>query len=879
VTLAAGSKLGPYEILGQIGAGGMGEVYRAKDPRLGREVAIKVLPASFSQDADRLRRFEQEAKAAGVLNHPNITAVYDIGTHEDAPYVVQELLEGETLRSILSGGKLSPRKAIDYSMQIAHGLSAAHEKGIVHRDLKPENLFVTKDGRVKILDFGLAKLRDPQLPAGSLLSQQETVPWTSPGVVLGTVGYMSPEQVRGDPVDARADVFSFGAVLYEMLSGQRAFRGETPVQTMNAILSEDPPTLSSVNPALPPVLERIVHRCLEKQPEDRFHSAHDIGIALQTISGSTERVFTPEIRARSTWRQAAPWAATALVVVVAAVAVAVLWPRPPTAVVMRFSITLPAEHRSTPRQATPLALSPDGTRLVFAAERAGRSQLFLRELDQLRAEPLADTEGARNPFFSPDGGWIGFFTEHGTLQKLSVTGGSPVTICDVQSGYYNGASWGLDDTIFFSQTSRSGGLWRVSASGGTPEKLSPGRWPQVLPDGRHVLFSSMVEGSVSDYQPAVLSLETGESRTLDRGRAGVRYVPSGHLVYGESGGLTAVPFDLSALELRGSPRPVLDGVSVYPYGLAHVAVSDNGSLAYLPGAFRSTLEWVDREGRTRPFLDERGDLWRPRISPDGTKVALVGITERDPWNVWIYDVERGTRNRLTDAGSLRAPAWTPDGARVTFMGPDDHTLYWRNADGSGPVEPLRPGVVPATEHLHPGDWSPDGSQLVVTRSEADINHDIWVIPLDGEPWPVVATEQFDGSPVFSPDGRWLAYVSNESGRLEVYVKAFPGPGGRWVVSTNGGVGPAWSPDGRELFFRDQGGRTMMAASFAGEPEVRIGAPRRLFEGDYSPDEPSCRHYDITPDGQRFLMIRAPEQRSINIVVNWFEELKRLAPVD
>jgi serine/threonine protein kinase len=341
MALSAGRRLGPYEILEPLGAGGMGEVYRARDPRLEREVAIKVLPEELCRDPERLRRFETEALAAATLNHPNILDVHDTGAEEGVPYIVSELLEGETLRERLRSAALPPRKAINYAVQIAQGLAAAHEKEILHRDLKPENLFLTKDGRVKILDFGLAKLRDPQLPAGSLLSQQETVPWTSPGVVLGTVGYMSPEQVRGDPVDARADVFSFGAVLYEMLSGQRAFRGETPVQTMNAILSEDPPTLSSVNPALPPVLERIVHRCLEKQPEDRFHSAHDIGIALQTISGSTERVFTPEIRARSTWRQAAPWAATALVVVVAAVAVAVLWPRPPTAVVMRFSITVP----------------------------------------------------------------------------------------------------------------------------------------------------------------------------------------------------------------------------------------------------------------------------------------------------------------------------------------------------------------------------------------------------------------------------------------------------------------------------------------------------------------------------------------------------------
>jgi serine/threonine-protein kinase len=873
----------------------MGVVYKARDTLLGRLVALKTLPAGGPAEPERRARLLREARVASALHHPNIVAVHDLLHHDGSDVIVMELVKGRTLDRAVAGKPL--REVLGHARQIADALAAAHTAGIVHRDLKPSNVMVDESGTVRILDFGLARHGAPvgtvDFGGDSALPTAEAT-GTAEGRIVGTLVYMSPEQAEGKKADARSDVFSYGAVLYEMVTGRMAFRGDSAAATLAAVLEHDPPPPRELVPGLPPDLEKLIQRCLRKDPAKRYQSMGDVALDLEEIAAGLEagrgepggaprreadrlRGFPPEIRARPAWHRAVPWAVTVLGVVAATIVMTILWPRPPPSAVVRFSVGLPPEHRLSSDLTAPIALSPGGAHLAYVAEHAGRSQLFLRGLDRLSIDPLTGTEGAHNPFFSPDGEWVGFFAEDRTLQKVSLSGGSPVRICNVRYPPYAGASWGRDDTIVFSHTSRSGDIWRVSASGGAPEALVPGRWPQVLPDGRHVLYSALVNGTVSHYRPALLSLDAGESRTLDRGRAGVRYVASGHLVYGESGGLTAIPFDLSRLQLRGSPKPVLDGVSVHPYGIAHFSVAENGSLAYVPGEYRTTLEWVDRGGRAKPFLEEGGDWWRPRISPDGAKVALVGATERDQWNVWSYDAERGTRNRLTSEGSIRAPAWTPDSRRVTFVGPDDRQLRWRAADGSDAGEALRPDAVLAGECVHPGDWSPDGRYLAVTRGNAQNNHDIWIVGIDGEPSPFLATDHQEGAPVFSPDGRWLAYVSNESGRDEVHVRAFPGPGEKWVISTDGGRGPAWSPDGGELLFRDPGGRTMMAVSFEHDTTVRVGAPRRLFEGDYLPDEFVCRMYDVTPDGQRFLMIRARERRSVNIVVNWFEELKRLVP--
>jgi serine/threonine-protein kinase len=627
----------------------------------------------------------------------------------------------------------------------------------------------------------------------------------------------------------------------------------------------------------------LLRRCLQKDRDRRLHDIADARIEIEEVLAGRETVepaAAPEIRRRPVWWNAVLGIAAALLAVVAVVAVGRLWPRPPPAAVMRFAVILPPEHRLSPRRAIPLAVAPDGTRLVYAAERAGRSQLFVREVDQLEAEPLPGSEDAQSPFFSPDGEWVGFFAQDGTLRRVSVAGGSPIRICAAPIGNFNGASWRPDDTIVFS-TDMSGALWRVAASGGTPEELRPGQWPQILPDGKHVLFSARVGSSASDYRPAVLFLETGEVRALDQGQAAARYASSGHLVYGQSRGLMAVRFDPSSLEIRGSPRPVLDDVSVHPYGIGRFAVSDSGTLAYVPGGHRDTLEWVDREGRVTHLLTESGDLINCRVSPEGDKVACVRARE-GTFSIWVYDLERGTRNRLTsERGGARWPAWTPDGQRVTFAGADDRSVHWRLADGSGPPELFRQDLVPEGGHTHHGAWSPDGQHLAVTTCHVgeEPDQNIWVVPLDGEPWPFVATEHIEGAPAFSPNGRWLAYVSNESGRHEVYVQAFPAGEGKWMISTNGGIAPTWSPDGHELFFRDQNGRTMMAASFVSEPTVQVGAPRRLFEGEFTADSFVSRFYDIAPDGERFLMIRQPDVRSLNVVVNWFEELERLVPGD
>ena len=672
----------------------------------------------------------------------------------------------------------------------------------MHRDLKPANVMLTRGGpgegpglRSRQDASGRRSAADSDLDTGSTADSQ-----TAEGRILGTVSYMSPEQARGQPVDKRTDVWAFGCVLYEALTGRRAFAGATLSDTLAAVL-EGEVDWGALPAETPPLLRSLLRRCLQKDKERRLHDIAGARIEIEEVLAEPETPGpTVAVRAPPGWRLASGWIGAALAVVITAVAVWGPWrriPSAPTPSLVTFPIDLPPEHQLDSGALIKLALSPDGTRLVYASERAGRTQLFLRELDTLDARPLPGTGGAWAPFFSPDGEWVGFFAEDGTLQKIAVTGGAPVTICDAQAGTRNtGASWGLDDTIVYSNRGQEGGLWRVSAGGGTPEWLGPGRFPQILPDGKSVLFSEYLRTGGDDYSPAVLSLETGETRTLDRGRPGARYVRSGHLVYGESGKLMAIRFDPARAELHGSPQPILDNVHMHPREVASISVSESGTLAYVPGRYETTLEWVDREGRTTPWLEDEGTFMRPRLSPDGRRVAIVRMTPGSRFDIWVYDVERLTRHRLTDEGVFRGPVWTPDGTRITFG--TGSKLFWRRADGSGPAEPLRPGVSALEGRDVPFSWSPDGRLLAFRRKG-----DIWMLPLEGDPSPVVATSAYEGNPKFSPDGRWLAYGSNESGRGEVYVQPYPGPGERRTISTDGGTLPVWSPDGRDLLSRRQ----------------------------------------------------------------------------
>ena len=891
MTLVAGARLGPYEILSPLGAGGMGEVYRARDTRLGRMVAIKVLPGALSSDKERLRRFEQEARAASALNHPNIVTVHDIGEVDSGPYIAMELVEGKTVRELIGSGPLPVRKLLAVAAQVAEGLAKAHSAGIVHRDLKPENVMVSADGFVKILDFGLAKLVPD--PSGSL-SRSPTMarPETHPGTVFGTVGYMSPEQAAGQALDFRSDQFSFGSILYEMATGKRAFERKTTVDTLAAILHEEPEPIGRLNSAIPGPLRWIVERCLEKDPRARYAATLDLARDLagvrdhiSELSGG-EEALSPGTGRRS--RKLLPWAlaATALIVGLAA-GLLLRGPRSetsPAPPLMRLNLAFAPEESLVLQQSHPvLAISPDGTRLVYAGRRPeGRPGLYVRHLDRLEATAIPGTEGAVNPFFSPDGEWVGFGAE-GKLKKVSLSGGQPMTLCEAPT--LRGASWGTDGRILFSPVA-SAPLLRVSDKGGEPKPLTTlnpekgeltHRWPDILPGGKTALFT--VHGPSGDYERArigAVSIETGERRIVFEGGTHARYVPSGHIVYVRAGSLFAVPFDAKQLEVTGSPAPVLDGVAGHaPAGFAHYAISRTGSLVYAPHDPRASeyeLVWLDRKGSTRLLTEVRRRYFEPRLSPDGRRLAVTVVAPAGgSADVWIYDLNRDAWDQLTSGGLNYTPVWSPDGKRIVFSsnrnGP--FNVFLMPTDRSAPLEQLTKGNV----WTLPLSWSPDGRTLIVSRHPG-ATLDLAELRLDGDRTlrPLLATPSLEDAARLSADGRWMAYHSNEAGRFEVYVARYPGPGGRFQVSTNGGSAPVWSPDGRELFF--QSGNKLMAAAIQTTPELRAGVPRTLFEGPFG-------GFDVHPDGQRFLLLRPvyPDlpPRPLVVVLGWLEDLKRRVP--
>ncbi|HSD72434.1 MAG TPA: protein kinase, partial [Thermoanaerobaculia bacterium] len=664
MSLAAGSRLGPYEIVTPIGAGGMGEVYRARDPRLGRDVAIKVLPASFSKDPDRLRRFEQEARAAGVLNHPNIMAVYDIGTVEGSPYVVSELLEGETLRSRLGGGPLAPRRATEYAVQIAHGLSAAHEKGIVHRDLKPENLFVTKDGRVKILDFGLAKLT--QLDGGGPQTNFPTAAAsaeTEPGVVLGTLGYMSPEQVRGRPADARSDIFSFGAILYEMLSGKRAFHRDTAADTMSAILREDPPDLSSTNRQVSPGLDRIIRHCLEKDPEARFHSAHDLAFQLQIPPAEDSATLTSAAPSRVR-RRPVTMAMTAILLLLAGTLAALLLRHPRgerAAQTVRFSIPIPPGTTYAPSEISRgVSISPDGTRIVVEAISNGRPRLFARALDFEKFTELEGSVGARAHFWSPDGRFIAFYAD-GKLKKIPAAGGPAEELCPAHYEFVG--TWSREGTILFAEIPPAApGIYSVSDKGGEPVRIlvpDPARpssalWPQFLPDGQRYLYQGFLPGRPGRRQELkVASLDAKENRTIAPLDSRFEYAEPGYLVYVRDNALFAQPFDEKRTVLHGDPILLADGVRhFFGPGNASFSISHTGAVVYEAAESPVRLAWFDRQGREIGTLGQPAAVKGLRISPEGGRVA-VDVLDSKPGtsDLWLYELASGVSTRL-NAGQL-----------------------------------------------------------------------------------------------------------------------------------------------------------------------------------------------------------------------------------
>jgi eukaryotic-like serine/threonine-protein kinase len=909
MALSAGTRLGPYEIQSAIGAGGMGEVYRARDPRLGREVAIKVLPAAFSADPDRLRRFEQEARAAAALNHPNILALYDIGAHDGSPYIVSELLDGETLRARLGQepsrgvdspyGDASPvtdsrntprrlavRSAIDYAVQMARGLAAAHDKRIVHRDLKPENLFITTDGHLKILDFGLAKLAQaaPALAGASRLPT--TPPDTQPGLLVGTIGYAAPEQVRGQTVDYRSDIFAFGAILYEMLSGQRAFAGETAADTVSAVLDKNPADLTLSDRHIPAGLARLVNRCLEKSSAARFQSTRDLTFALEALEIQSSANTLPDpVRAR--WsRERLAWfvAAASLIVAVAATVMLSVGRAVPESSVSRFEITtMPTDDPVS------FALSPDARQLVFLATSAGRSQLWLRSFDSVTPRPIADTDGASYPFWAPDGREVGFFAD-GKLKRIDLVGGAPRVLADAPIG--RGGSWNRDGVIVFAPMA-TGGLMRIAAAGGPATALTQSaggqgshRFPQFLPDGRRFIFL-MTQGRLDTRGVYVGALDGGQpTRVLAADTAPV-YAAPGYLLVVSRGVLIAYPFDPTRGAVRGEPLTVAQSVGLDVGARGAFSVSETGALVHRSGgATGRRLLWVDRTGKELGVLGppDESALAGPELAPNGRSVALYRNPEQNV-DVWTIDVARGIGSRLTsDAATDSGPVWSSDGSRVFFRSTRNgkFDLFTKLANGASEEQPL----LVSGQDKAPQDSSPDGSVLLYANQDPKTGSDLWALPLAGErkPFPVVQTSFDDVQGQFSPDGRWVAYASNETGRYEVYVRPFPGPGGRSPVSTGGGIYPRWRRDGQELYYvtlDDQ----MMAAPIHLAPDALTpapGAPVTLFStrialsGNVGTGGFASRpQYAVARDGRFLLNVTAEATPPpMTVVLNWPAALKK-----
>lgn len=880
MTIASGTKLGRYEIRSKIGEGGMGEVYRAFDPKINREVAIKILPPALSADKDRLARFEQEAQAAGGLNHPNILVIHHIDAHDGAPYIVSELLDGETLRERMGGTALPQRKAIDYALQITEGLAAAHEQGIVHRDLKPENVFVTRDGRVKILDFGLAKLTASADGSGSQTEIPTRRVNTDPGVVMGTIGYMSPEQLRGKPADHRSDIFSFGAILYEMLSGRRAFRGESTADTMSAILREDPPDLSSTNKLINPALERVVNHCLEKNPEERFHSARDLAFAIEALSGSTS-VSSPTVigelaAPRRKLGHLLPWAMAATFLL-AAITLAVLYFRraPVDVRPVRFLVTMP---ENATEMMTPV-ISPDGRSLAFVATFDGKRFLHIRALDSVATNRLIGTDGAYSPFWSPDSRYLGFFSDN-KLKKIEVSGGPVQTLCDARRAA--GGTWNRDGVILFSL--ESAGTQRVSAAGGTATqvlKLDETRkevvqaFPNFLPDGRHFTYTSW-NGRGDETTIYVSSIDGGQRMPLLNVDSNAAYTSPGYLLFARNTTLMAQPFDAAKLQLSGESFPVVEEVSYnLAEGYSNFSISENGTLVFKNGGRSNRqLAWFDRTGKQLNVVGPPGEFNDVVLSPDEKTAAL----QRDDGannDLWLMDLSRGVASRFTFASGLEDdPAWSPDSRVIIFNSERDGTrgLYRKVSSGAGNEELL----VKADVITNGIDWSTDGKFIVFETSMPKTGSDLWVAPLFGDmkPYSVLATEFSETHGRFSPDGRWLAYVSNESGRNEVYVQTFPTSGGKWQVSTTGGAQPHWRFDGKELFYLTPD-RKLMAVDVRPQQTFEVGVAKLLFQTQVARYEAPNR-YAVSRDGQRFLINWAVEEanHSVTVVLNWAVDPKR-----
>jgi serine/threonine protein kinase len=901
--LTSGTKLGPYEIQEPLGAGGMGEVYRARDTRLGRDVAVKVLPARLSSNPELKQRMEREARAISSLNHPHICTLHDIGSQNGVDFLVLEFLDGETLADRLQRGALPLDQALAIAIKIADALDKAHSRGIIHRDLKPANIMLAKNGP-KLMDFGLAKPAPgvssssgsnpltPSTPTMTVAALSAAAsPLTQKGTVVGTFQYMAPEVLQGAEIDARSDIFSFGCVLYEMVAGRRAFEGKSQFSVLGAILDKEPDRISTLRPNSPPRLDETVWHCLAKIPDQRYGCMHDVRIQLEGLAASPTPEAVQLSRAKPTASSLLPWLVAGIAALIAlGMGAAFLLPSRKAEQVVRSSILPPAGTSFVTMMPAsgPPVLSPDGTRLAFTArDDKSKVLLYVRSLTSLTAQALPGTDDATYPFWSADGRDLGFFTP-GRLKKISADGGPSQNLCDAVSG--RGAAWGPDGSIIFTPSSTQP-LFRVSAAGGPPEPASrldashnenSHRWPSFLPDGKHYLYwaRSSINQENRLYVGELGSLQAKSLAKTDS--TGI--FASGYLLFMRDQNLMAQPFDPRRLELSGEPAPIAEHVAINGATARPLfSVSQNGTLLYQTGETAGgwNLLWWDRDGKPAGAFAQPDRYLFPMLSPDGKQLASMIFTgAQGNEDAWIFDLSRGTSTRLTFAGNVRGfPVWSADGKTV-FYGSNPRGsshIYSKAADGSGPERI----VLETNDTLElVAGASPDGRYLAYTRRDLknnESNFQIWALPLfgDGKPFPVVQSPFEAQFPAVSPDNKWMVYQGNESGRREIYITAFPAGGAKWQVSTNGGTWPKWRRDGKELLFLDPSDKMMAVDVNTSGSVIHLGIPHGLFQTvgiqrDYGP-------YDVTADGKKFLLNSGNLKEGsdpFTLVLNWPAELKK-----
>jgi len=880
MALTSGTKLGPYEIQSPLGAGGMGEVYRARDPRLDREVAIKVLPARLASDPSLKQRLEREARAVSKLSHPHICTLHDIGHQDGVDFLVMEYLEGETLEQRLSRGPLPPDQTLRYATQIADALAKAHKLGITHRDLKPANVMLTKSG-AKLMDFGLAK-QSGVVPLAAALTEmtQDQAKLTSEGMIVGTFQYMAPEQLEGKEADARTDIFAFGELIHEMATGKPAFSGKSRASLIAAILTTDPPPITQLQPITPVALEHVVKKCLAKDPDERWQSASDLAGELNWIlqSGSQAGVAAPvigsqKLRVRPIWIGAG-----VLLALIAAYQGWQIGLREHNASPVHLTVALPPGKTLFGDATDPLAISPDGSTIVYSAYGDERkAQLYLRKLTDFESKPIAGTEGAHFPFFSPNGEWLAFTSEDDKLKKILLRGGSAVEVADQAT---LGGSWASDDTIYYVKSFTSG-VYAIPAAGGQPRQVTQTGstpddrahiWPSTLPGGNGLIFTVWTGRSFNEARIEALSFKSRQRKVLIEGGTGARYLPGDYLAYSRNGTLFVVGVDPKRLEVKGTPAPVIEGVMTgAENGNANFAMSNNGTLVFQPGTlttFQFNLVWIDRSGKATNITNEVKPYASPALSPDGKRIAL--ILQGSSFDVWLYDVERDTFTKASFGGDDYRPHLSPDGKMLGYDSSKSGSqqVYVKQGVAQG----TEVAVTDGSEDKEFCGWTPDGREVIFARHNKDSGWDLYAARVEGDhkTRPLVVSPFNQKEASVSPDGKWLAYMSDESGQPEVFVQAMNDPGIRAQVSSGGGDYPRWAHSGNELFFWSKS--RLMSVQFSAGGGLNPGKPAPLFE-----DKRQRSGYDVAADG-RFVVTRETDSNGvgsqINVVMGWFEELKQ-----